>query len=120
MAKSPMPGGVRRGVVAPPNESGPGGNRAQNGYLPLGGSASPVTSAVQGGEDRRNGSAPPSGMASPVHPPDHRFNVDTAKMPQPPSAIEPGKGAIPVNPWNAAGQPNRAVSQPDAERPPRR
>lgn len=120
MAKSPMPGGVRRGVVEPPNASGPAGSRAHNGYLPLVGSASPVTAGIPGSGNRPNGSAPLGGMASPVHPPDHRFHVDTAKMPQPPSAIELGKGAIPVNPWNAAGQPNRAVSLPDADRPPRR
>jgi hypothetical protein len=59
-------------------------------------------------------------MASPVHPPDHRFNVNHAKMPQPPSAIEPGKGAVPVNPWDAAGRPNHVVPDPDLPREPRR
>jgi hypothetical protein len=120
MAKSPMPESVRRGVIKPPNEAGPGGNRAANGYLPLGGSASPGIPSNLGGGDHRNGSAPLGGVASPVHIPDHRFNVDTAKMPQPASAIEPGKGAIPVNPWDAQGKPNRAVSEPDADKPPRR
>ena len=32
-----------------------------------------------------------------------RFNVDNACMPQPPAAIEPGKGAVPVNPFLASG-----------------
>ncbi len=45
MAHSPKPGGTRRGVVNPPNQAGPGGNRANNSYLPLGGSAHPGTAA---------------------------------------------------------------------------
>ena len=109
MAKRPMPDGVRRAVVTPPNQAGPGGNRATNGYLPLGGSAGPLPPGGPGGGDRRNGCVPLGGIASPVHLPVDRFDVETAKMPQPPSAIEPGKGAIPVNPWNAAGRPNHAV-----------
>ncbi len=119
MAKSPMPGGGRRSVVAPPNEAGACGNRANNSYLPLAGAEGPVAPLHHGGA-RRNGSAPQGGMASPVCRPDHRFEVDRAKMPQPPSAIEPGKGAIPVNPWDAAGAPNHALPQPDSGRPPRR
>jgi hypothetical protein len=115
-----MPDGVRRAVVTPPNQAGPGGNRATNGYLPLGGSAGPLNASSLGGGDRHKGSVPLGGTASPILPPDHRFDVDMAKMPQPPSALEPGKGAIPVNPWDAMGRPNRAVSEPDAEKPPRR
>ena len=41
-----------------------------------------------------------SGMgrqASPVHPPDMKFNVQNAKMPQPPAATKPGQGGIPVD-----------------------
>jgi hypothetical protein len=119
MAKSPTPGGVRPGVVTPPNVMGAGGSRANNGYLPLAGAKGPALPLNHGG-GRRNGSAPLGGMASPVHLPDNRFDVGKAKMPQPPSAIEPGKGAIPVNPWDAAGQPSRALTQPDSEKPPRR
>jgi hypothetical protein len=59
-------------------------------------------------------------MPSPVRPPDHRFNVDHAKMPQPPSATEPGRGAIPVNPWDDAGRPNRVEPEPVLPREPRR
>jgi hypothetical protein len=119
MAKSPMPGGARRSHVTPPNEAGAGGNRANNGYLPLAGAKGSVRPLNHGG-DRRNGSAPLGGMASPVHLYDHRFDVSKAKMPQPPSAIEPGKGAVPVNPWDAEGEPNHALTQPDSGRPPRR
>jgi hypothetical protein len=109
MAQSPKSGDARWGVVQPPNETGPGGNRAHNGYLPLVGSAGPLPPGGPGGGDRRNGCVPLAGIASPVHLPVDRFDVETAKMPQPPSAIEPGKGAIPVNPWNAMGRPNQAV-----------
>jgi hypothetical protein len=45
------------------------------------------------------GSANLERRPSPVVLPSHRFNVADARMPQPPSAIEPGKGAIPVNPF---------------------
>ena len=120
MAQSPKPGGVRRGVVQPSNEVGPGGNRASNGYLPLVGSTHNGVPLHQTGGDRRNGCVPLGGMPSPVHPPDHRFNVDRAKMPQPPSAIEPGRGAIPVDPWDAAGRPNHVSPVPDLPREPRR
>jgi hypothetical protein len=109
MAHSPKPGDARWGVVKPSNEAGAGGNRANNSYLPLGGSAGPLPPSGPGAGDRRNGCVPLGGIASPVHLPVDRFDVETAKMPQPPSAIEPGKGAIPVNPWNAAGRPNQAV-----------
>jgi hypothetical protein len=109
MAHSPKSGDARRGIVQPPNEAGPGGNRAHNGYLPVVGAAGPLPSGGPVGGDRRNGSFPLGEIASPVHLPENRFDVETAKMPQPPSAIEPGRGAIPVNPWDAAGRPNQAV-----------
>jgi hypothetical protein len=119
MAHSPKPGGGRRSAVKPPNEAGPGGNRANNSFLPLAGSASPHPPGGLGG-DRRNGSFPLGEIASPVHLPENRFDVETAKMPQPPSAIEPGRGAIPVNPWDAAGRPNQAVPNPVIPREPGR
>ena len=120
MAKSPLPGGVRRGVVEPPNKSGPGGNRANNGYLPLGGSASPVSSAGLGGGDRRDGSVPLGGMASPVHPPDHRFNVPHRRDAATPLGDRTREGCDPGEPVERRGSAEPAVSQPDAERPPRR
>jgi hypothetical protein len=120
MAHGPRSGDARRGVVQPPNEAGPGGNRANNGFLLLAGSAGPLPPAGPGGGDRRNGSFPIGKMASPVHAPVQRFDVETAKMPQPPSASEPGRGAIPVNPWNAEGQPSRTISESEIPREPRR
>jgi hypothetical protein len=53
--------------------------------------------------DRARGGAEPGGCgsltksASPVSTPDHRFNVDQAKMPQPSAATMPGQGAVPVD-----------------------
>jgi len=120
MAHSRKPGDARWGVVKPPNEAGPGGNRAHNGYLPLGGTAGPLPPAGLVGGNRLNGSSPLGEIASPVHLPSQRFDVETAKMPQPPSAIEPGKGAIPVESGDAPGRPNRAVSDLEILSEPRR
>jgi hypothetical protein len=119
MAHSPRSGGSRRCAVTPPNQAGPGGNRAGHSYLPLDGSAHPGIPPHHDGGDRRHGCVPLGGMASPVHRPDHRFDVGTAKMPQPPSAVEPGRGAIPVNPWSPGGQPNRVMTEPEIPKEPR-
>lgn len=51
-------------------------------------------------------------------PPDHRFNVANARMPQPPAPVTPGDGAVPISPWNEHGTPNLiAVPVPDTARP---
>ena len=118
MAHSPKSGDARRGIVQPPNEDGPGGNRAHNGYLPLVGAAGPLPPGGPVCGDRRNGSFPLGEIVSPVQLPAQRFDVETAKMPQPPSAIELGRGAIPVVPWDAAGRPSRVL--PVADMPERR
>lgn len=120
MSRNLGSGDAHRGVVKPPNGAGPGGNLANSGYLPLVGSAGPLPAAGLAVGDRRSGSFPLGRRASPVHIPGQRFDVETAKMPQPASAIEPGRGVIPVNPWNAAGQPNRAQSDSGIPRQPRR
>jgi len=110
--------------VKAPNEtvlgSGPHRDRRANGFMPLTESASPIYPAniatVRG--DRRGGSADLAELASPVKTPDHRFNVEEAKMPQPPSAFEPGKGAIPVNPFVPGGQGiNRVYPEADMAKP---
>lgn len=119
MAHGPKPGGALRGVVKPPNESGPGGNRSGNSYLPLDRTAAPDLACGCGG-DRRRGCAPLEEVASPVHPPRHRFDIDAAKMPQPPSAVAPGKGAIPVDPRDVAGASNRAAADLEIPGQPRR
>lgn len=118
MSRTPVPVGTERGQVIPPNQPGATGNGATNSYLPLsreiGGL---IPSNFGAGGDRRSGSVSLDGMPSPVHPPDHRFDVGMAKMPQPPSAVEPGKGAIPVSPWDASGRPNRTITEPDTAPP---
>jgi hypothetical protein len=102
--------------VKPANQEGPGGNCRNNGYLPLSFGMGDVRPSNLGwGGDRRGGSNPLGGSASPVVPPNHRFDVGLAKMPQPESAVEPGKGAVPVNPWDSMGQP--AKSMPTADMP---
>jgi hypothetical protein len=99
-------GTVQRGVVKGSNKEGKGGDDRANGYLPLGGGGSPISpNEMKDGDRRANGSGSLTGGAPMVKPPDHRFNVSQAQMPQPPSAVEPGKGAIPVNPFLPGGSP---------------
>src|SRR5262245_58918354 len=106
-----------------PNQSSPG-NHASNSWLPLRGGAAPgshpnnlgdqTSPLTKGGEvggyrDRRGGTMPLGGVASTINAPNHQFNPGMSKMPQPPSAIEPGKGAIPVQPWTQSGMPARVT-----------
>jgi hypothetical protein len=88
---------VERGVVKPPNQALQG-LAATRSHSPRAGlPAIPDTkSALQGG------STDLTRQPSPVAPVSCRFNVDNARMPQPPSAIKPGKGDVPVNPFLAA------------------
>jgi hypothetical protein len=107
---------VERHVVKPANETGRAGARAKNGFLPLSGEPPATHPSNEPGArgDRRGGSADLTPLASPVRVPDHRFNVENAKMPQPSSAIEPGKGAVPVNPPVAStGRASRINSVAD-------
>jgi hypothetical protein len=109
-------GSVQRGVVKGSNKEGKGGDGRSNGFLPLGGGAGAVSGPNQTHSgDRRGGTAPLGGQAGTIHPPDHRFNVDQAQMPQPPSAVEPGKGAVPVNPFQTG--PGAAKTMPIADMP---
>jgi len=106
---------VERDVVKAPNETDLGSaahrDRRANGYMPLTESASPVKPSNEPGPggDRRGGSANLAGQASPIKTPDHRFNLEDAKMPQPPSAFEPGKGSVPVQPFVPGGSGVNAV-----------
>jgi hypothetical protein len=107
-------GTVERGVVKGSNKEGPGGDGRNNGFLPLSGGAATVHPANRSGPggDRRAGSFPLGGGASPVDPPNaKRFDVGMVKMPQPESAIEPGKGAVPVNPFLPGGAAARVAGQ---------
>jgi hypothetical protein len=99
-------GQVQRGVVRGSNKEGPGGNLKNNGFLPLGGSALTVRPVNQLSAigDQRAGSFPLGGGASPINPPNaKRFDVGMVEMPQPESAIEPGLGVVPVNPFLPGG-----------------
>ena len=116
MARIPDSRGAERGVVRPPNKPGAVGNGATNSYQLLVHKAAGVVPSNHGTGGERGGSADLTRQASPVTPPNHRFDVGMAKMPQPPSAIEPGKGAVPVTPWTDTGQPNRAIPEPDMPR----
>lgn len=62
------------------------------------------SSGPMGGTPQTGRGAMPSG---------DRFQLPDAKMPQPPSAVEPGKGAVPVNPWDAQGRPKQSAMLPD-------
>jgi hypothetical protein len=107
---------VERDVVKTSSLPANMGDKRNNGFLPLGGGPSathPANEAYKGG-DRRGGSADLTGLASPVHTPDHRFNIGNAKMPQPPAAFEPGKGAVPVYPFIPGGQGINRV-EPEAD-----
>jgi hypothetical protein len=108
-------GQVEHGVVKPPNKATKGGDDRENGFLPLSGSASPVRPNEAFAGDHRGGSFPLSGGAPMTKPPEHRFNVSDAGMPQPPSAVEPGKGAVPVNPFMGGG--GKTTSLPVSDMP---
>jgi hypothetical protein len=113
-----MPTGVARGVCQPPNETHKGDRRA-NGYLPLAGGAPTVhdpNAHLHNGD--RGMSAPMTTEHGVVQRPDHTFNVNQVKMPQPASAVQPGHGAIPVNPFQVPGGPmgNAAVLRDSAKK----
>ena len=91
---------VERGVVKPPNLELQG-LAATRSAVPRAEAARACASnsAVHAGDP--GGSADLTRQPSPVAPINQRFNVDNARMPQPPAAVEPGKGAVPVNPFGA-------------------
>jgi hypothetical protein len=59
-----------------------------------------------------NGSGPEPKSASPVHAPDHRFNIENARMPQPPAATMPGQGDVPVD-LRVYSQPATGMARQD-------
>jgi hypothetical protein len=110
-------GMVEKSIVNPPNEHIKDGN--YRGSAPLGKSASPVNPPNAGIKDGDpdNGFLPLTHGASPMNPPNDsvlRFDVSKAKMPQPPSVEQPGKGAVPVNPFMKGGGIAPAASLPDS------
>jgi hypothetical protein len=90
---------VGRGrVTVPTDQIGDRQNRAANAWLPLQrvahGAVQPPQAHFCGG------SADLTRTANPVRMPDHRFDVNTAKMPQPQSEVAPARKprAVPVEP----------------------
>jgi hypothetical protein len=106
---------VEHGVVRGSNKEDAAGNMKNNGFLSLAGGASTANPPNTGpGGDHRGGSFPLGGSASLVNPPNaRRFSVGDVEMPQPASAIEPGKGAVPVNPFLPGGAAARALPVSD-------
>jgi hypothetical protein len=112
-------GTVQRGVVKGSNMESPAGNKKNNGFLPLSGGAGTVHPSNTGmGGDHRGGSFPLGGGAPMAKPPDHRFNVGQVGMPAQPWPDQPGKGAVPVNPFQTGG--SAAKSMPIADEAPKR
>jgi hypothetical protein len=108
---------VERGVVKPPNQQLQGLAATRSAVPPA---AVPrlrgPNSALHAGDP--GGSANLTRQVSAVAPINQRFNVDDARMPQPQSAIEPGRGDVPINPFLASGPGiARAKSIPDDAKP---
>jgi len=107
---------AERGIVKPPNQEYKGDRRV-NGFLPLGSSASPVTPAnlsrFMHGDS--GGSSDLARQPSAVHEPNRRFDVDNINNSQIDNfPVQPGKGAVPVNPFLAGG-PGLARAKPIAD-----
>ncbi len=124
MSKSSVPGGASHGVINPPNVQGPAGSKKENSFMPLTPHGSPVNPPNYGQHgDRREGTHELTGHASTMSPPnngDAVFQVGTSKMPQPPSAVSPGKPSIPNMPFAHSGKPAGAMPVADMKRPPRK
>ncbi|HEV3343939.1 MAG TPA: hypothetical protein VG125_26430 [Pirellulales bacterium] len=87
-----------------PNEGKFSSNKAANSYNPLSRSASPVNPPNDAAGDRRGGTASLAGGMSPVKPPNARLkDGDTGATPHAGAAMQPGKGAVPVNPFGVSG-----------------
>jgi hypothetical protein len=92
---------VERGVIKPPNLDLQG-LAATRSQAPAPGrpTAHPANSRLTAGDP--GGSANLTKAVSPIAPASHRFDVDRAFKPQPPAAVAPGKGAVPINPFLAS------------------
>ena len=96
----------QRGVVKPPNEIAFKGDCRTNSFLPLSGAGSPlpVSNLSRFIHGDAGGSADLARHASPVVLANAKLvDGDPGYTAQPDSAVEPGKGAVPVNPVLASG-----------------
>jgi hypothetical protein len=101
-------GPVQHNVVTPPNQNLIGLSRNRGmGEAFATGPADTDTPNYRGtfADGGPGGSGPLTRMASQVQGPNHRFNVANAGMSQPPSTSDPGKGAVPVEPFTPLGRP---------------
>jgi hypothetical protein len=107
---------AERGVVQPSNIQGPMGNRANNGSVPLTRSASmvePANAKLKDGDPGGAGAMPR--VAGDIPLPNHRFSVDNVGNSQYNDfPVQPGQGAVPVNPFLASG-PGLARALPIAD-----
>jgi hypothetical protein len=104
-----------------PNQGEFSRDRRANGYLPLTGSPSPVTApnATRFGHGDPGGSGPLTKMAAPLPPipNDGRFvggDPGRSGNYEPSTAMEPGKGAVPVNPFRVSGAIVPSATQQDS------
>jgi hypothetical protein len=91
-------------ITNAPNQGEFAANRAANGYLPLTRGASPVDppNLSKFGHGDPGGSANLARMASPIASTPNRSDFvggDPGYTPRPGSAVEPGNGSVPVNPF---------------------
>lgn len=77
----------------------------------------PPNNNFNGGNNRGHSGRPvtgtPTGRGS--MPTGDRFSVKETDPPAefPAAPVTPGKGLIPINPWDSTGRPNRATAIPD-------
>jgi hypothetical protein len=96
----------QRGIVKPPNETDFKGDCRTNGFLPLSAAGSPITAPnlSRFSQGVAGGSADLARHASPIVPANAKLVAgDPGYTPECGSAVEPGKGAVPVNPVLASG-----------------
>jgi hypothetical protein len=109
---------VERGVTKGSNEKFSGasnkGSTAAMGHQSA--SFSPSNNSWSALAAKRGSSAPMGQSSSPVRTDDHRFKIGDARMPQPQSAVEPGKGMVPVNPFQASGKPSKVSYMKNAKK----
>lgn len=108
MANAPVPERAARGLIVPPNQTIGAGGGASNSYLSLAPHAGAVGPPSFGPTvDHLGGTADYRGPSPPITLPSQRFDAATSAMPQPPCAVEPGEGAVPVELCEVKDRPER-------------
>jgi hypothetical protein len=106
---------VEHGVVKAPNNVLRANKAAHVSMTPASGRASfdVPNLHLHNGDVRTNQMPLKKGPAA-TKAPDHRFAITDAKMPQPKSAVKPGKGLVPIQGIGVNGLPNTSVPILDA------